>query len=227
MHLDFPISPGDSVAGSDVTLAWGENAMNENEEKFVKTRHEKMMEIVRSLPSGTFKYYKGVGTGIERFLESHMLNIRDIGKRIGRAKRAGCYIETISLRLQIIDFWLRIFFVNKGEIGQKRKWMFDELLEKCKTIGLEDDLYRKIMSFNSKRIDAIHGFLIGKMKYDDLALVDEISETTAIEVMQYVLMNCGKIIDGTMPKPRLSDRGDMFLNVPNFLKEIPIWIAGT
>lgn len=201
--------------------------MKENAEEILKTRHEKMMEIVRSLPSGTFKHYKGAGTGIERFLESHTLNIRDVGKRIGRAKRAGCYIETISLRLQIIDFWLRIFFVNKAAIGQKKRWMFDELLEQCKNIGLNDDLYGKIMSFNSKRIEAIHGFLTGNMKYDDLALVDQISEATAIEVMQYVLMNCGKIIDGTMPKPKLSARGDMILNVPNLLKAMPIWIAGT
>lgn len=193
----------------------------------MKTRHEKMMEIVRGFPSGTFKYYKGVGTGIERFLETHVQNIRDVGKRIGRAKRAGCYIETISLRLQIIDFWLRIFFVNKAAIGQKRRWMFGELLEQCKEIGLKDDLYRKVMSFDSKRVGAIHGFLIGEMKYDDLALVDKISETTAIEVVQYVLMNCGEIFDGTTPKARLSHRGDMILNVPNFLKEMPIWIAGT
>lgn len=186
-----------------------------------------MMEVVRGLPSGTFKYYKGVGTGIERFLETHVLNIRDVGKRIGRAKRAGCYIETISLRLQIIDFWLRIFFVNKAAIGQKRRWMFDELLEQCKKIGLKDDLYRKIMTFNSKRIDAIQEFLTGNIKYEDLLSVDKISETVAIEVLQYVLINCGEIIDGTTPKPKSSGRGDMILNVPEFLKEMPIWIAGT
>ncbi|MGE5789251.1 MAG: hypothetical protein ACM33C_00110 [Syntrophaceae bacterium] len=201
--------------------------MNENEEKLLKARQEKMMEIVRGLPSGTFRYYKGAGTGIERFLETHVMNIRDVGKRIGKAKRAGCYIETISLRLQIIDFWLRIFFVNRAAIGQKRRWMFDELLEQCRNIGLKDDLYRKIMSFNSNRIDAIQGFLTGKMKYDDLASVDKSSEATAIEVVEYVLVNCGEIFDGTTPKPKSSDRGDMILNVPNFLKEMPIWIAGT
>jgi len=186
-----------------------------------------MMEIVRGLPSGTFKYYKGAGTGIERFLESHAQNIRDVGRRIGRAKRAGCYIETISLRLQIIDFWLRIFFVNKAAIGQKRRWLFDELLEQCKTIGMKDDVCRKIISFNSKRIEAIHEFLTGKIKYEELLSVDKISETVAVEVVQYVLMNCGQIIDGTTPKPKLPDRGDMILNVPEFSKEVPIWIAGT
>lgn len=186
-----------------------------------------MMEIVRGLPSGTFKYYKGVGTGIERFIETHVLNIRDVGRRIGKAKHAGCYIETISLRLQIIDFWLRIFFVNKTAIGQKRRWTFDELLEQCKKIGLKDHLYRKIISFNSKRKDAIQEFLTGNIKYEDLLSVDKISETVAIEVLQYVLINCGEIIDGTTPKPKLSDRGDMILNVPEFLKEMPIWIAGT
>lgn len=198
-----------------------------NEEKSVKTRHEKMMEIVRGLPSGTFKYYKGVGTGIERSLESHKQNIRDIGKRIGRAKRAGCHIETISLRLQIMDFWLRIFLVNKAATGQKRRWAFGELLERCKELGLDDDLYGKIMSFDSKRTEALEGFLAGRVKYDDLSSIDRISETTAIEVTRYVLMNCGKVIDGTSPKPKLSEKGDLIINVPGFLEGIPIWVAGT
>ena len=178
-------------------------------------RHQDTIgDIKRALashPPGTFKLFRGTGTGAEENIETHLKNLEDVGRRIKRAIQAECYVEVISLRIQIVDYWLRIYFVNKAHTGMKRRREFGGLLDQCKELGFDNELYRELMAFNLHRINAIHGYVIGKIEYNILNSIVLESKSLSARTIIYVLQNCGEVItsfDGRF------ERGDMILNVP-------------
>jgi len=54
--------------------------------------------------------------------------------------QCGCLLEVISLRLQIMDYWLRVYFVNEAPTGTQRKKEFGALLDQCERLGLPSNL---------------------------------------------------------------------------------------
>lgn len=176
-----------------------------------KNDNESLIRALANSPPGTFKLYCGSGTGADDNILDHLKNINTIGDRIKHAINAGCLLEVISLRLQIIDYWLRVYFVNKAKLAKKRGKEFGLLLGQCKNLGFDQGLYEKLLIFNKHRINAIHGFVVGKILYEKLNAVVTESKPLTVDVIIYVLENCGEPISSLSASYR---RGDMILNVP-------------
>ncbi|MGZ8874793.1 MAG: hypothetical protein ACXW1E_08745, partial [Halobacteriota archaeon] len=119
-------------------------------------------------PYGIFKLFRGEGTGVDEAIEQHMENHEKFGLRIKHAKDVGCWIEVISIRLQVIDYWLRVYFVNKAPVGYMRRKEFGRLLNQCREFGLGINIFNKLHAFSEHRINAIHGFIVGRIDYENL-----------------------------------------------------------
>lgn len=63
-------------------------------------------------PKGTFKKFNADNVGTDKNIAQHLQNIDERKGKIDFASNTECYIEVISIRIQIIDFWLRIYFTN-------------------------------------------------------------------------------------------------------------------
>jgi hypothetical protein len=96
-----------------------------------------------------------------------MSNREELYSQIQYAKAARCFIEVLSLRLQYLDVWLRVFFENTPHHG-RRKREFGWLLEQCLNQGLDKKLYDRIARFNEDRVKAIRGYLIGLTTYAEI-----------------------------------------------------------
>ncbi len=166
---------------------------------------------VASAPGGTYKLYKGSDIGLdEDSINTHLSNLQGISERIQIAIDLGFHIEVLSLRLQIIDFWLRIYYRNKRPEGEQRQREFGRLIDQCKNLGFNTDLATKLKDFNSHRVKAIHGYVIGKTTYEVLAPVVGESKSLSSETIAWVLENCGEVINNM--KGRSFEVGDMILN---------------
>lgn len=154
-----------------------------------------IVKEIANAPQGTLKLYKGNDIGLsENSIITHMDNTQNIGKRIDAAINAGCFIEALSLRLQIVDFWLRIYFRNTRNEGEQRRREFGRLLDQCKKLGLDNSLFTKLKEFNNHRVDAIHGYVIGKTTYEALKPIVAESKKLSSETIAWVLENCGEVI---------------------------------
>jgi hypothetical protein len=176
----------------------------------MENQAEAIRKALSTSPYGTFKLFRGDGTGVDETIEQHMKNHEKFGLRIKHAKEVGCWIEVISLRLQVIDYWLRVYFVNRAPIGNSRRREFGRLLEQCRELGLENNIFNKLRVFNEHRINAIHGFIVGRTDYETLKDVVLESESLVTETIIHVLDNTGIVItslDGNY------NVGDMILNV--------------
>jgi len=69
-----------------------------------------LVTAIRSSAPGTFKLFRATDERPE--VERSMANQAELAARIQHAKAAKCFIEVISLRLQYLDLWLRVFFHN-------------------------------------------------------------------------------------------------------------------
>ena len=170
-----------------------------------------------SSPPGTYKLYRGDGTGVDIDIEKHMRNLGSVGKHIKHAKEVGCLIEIISLRLQVIDYWLRVYFVNFAPSNVKRQREFGRLLDQCINLGLDMILSGKLRNFNRHRINAIHGFVVGTTSYEELKTVVGESEYLISNTIISVLENTGTIIvklDG------FHNVGDMIINVKAYIEKL-------
>lgn len=156
---------------------------------------ELLKREIESSPAGTFKIYRGSGTGLDYDINTSMNNSFEIKSRVQHANNNKCFIEVISLKLQMMDYWLRYYYVNKNTSKDKRKREFGALLEQCyKVCGLDKELYMEMKEFNRKRIEAIHGYVVGHIKYDDLEEVARNSTNTLNKLIIFVIDNCGEVI---------------------------------
>src|SRR5687767_1500150 len=151
----------------------------------------KLYADVERHSAGTFKVFHAEGIGVEDKIKQHFANFEELAHRIKTAEAAGCLIEVISLRLQVIDYWLRIYFVHHAA-GEHRRKKFGALLKQCKALGLADAFYRKLLEFNAFRIKAVHGFVVGATGYSELAAAAQASRNLLIETVEFVVRNSGE-----------------------------------
>lgn len=166
-------------------------------------------QALKTAPPGTFRVYRGQGTGVEGSPNQAIQNLGEVQSHIGNALKSGCYLEVIDLRLQFVDFWLRYYYVNKAVPGAQRWREFGRLVEECAQLGLEHDLTNKLKKFNTDRKDAVHGFLVGRTSYNKLKTIVEESEPLMHDVALFVIEQCGTVITslGT------HHEGDIVINV--------------
>ena len=137
---------------------------------------KQLIAAIRSSPPGTFKLYRA--TDEEPEVERAMANQAELAARIRHAKASNCLIEVISLRIQFLDLWLRVFFENTPHQGPREK-EFGALAQTVPQAGSDKNLYDRIHKFNRRRVEAIHGYLIGITTYEEMgAVVGESEELT-------------------------------------------------
>lgn len=100
-----------------------------------------------------------------------MANIKNVSGLFNKAYSAGYYLEAISLRLLILDFFLRIYIVTTG--GKIRfkpddKETFGLMIKLAEKGELEMALIKRLNDFNRKRVAGIHRLLLGDIAYDEL-----------------------------------------------------------
>lgn len=176
-----------------------------------------LLKAIASAPPGTFKKFIGIGTGMENNLPNFIQNMPEVVGRVEHAQRSGCWIEAISLWHQEMDYWLRVYFVNKAPHGDERPWEFGRLLNRCRELGLDSDLHRRLSGFNKRRKDAVHGFVVGTTTYAELKPI--VKETVGLpkELAIYVLENSGESMTPTSFPPGYAD---FLVNVPQAVEKL-------
>lgn len=175
-----------------------------------------LLAAIRSEPEGTFKLFRATEDQPE--VEQAMANQAELANRIRHAKQSNCLIEVISLRLQYMDIWLRVYFENTPH-QEARQQKFGRLLKQCLQLGLDKGLYDRIHRFNKDRVRAIHGYLVGVMRYEDLSVVVAESDGLSEKLVEFVLLNCGEPVTTEFERQH-HNRGDMVQHVPRTLAQL-------
>lgn len=173
---------------------------------------------VENEPEGTFKIYMADGVGTEENISQHLENIRVVAEKIKHAAQSRCFIEVISLRLQVIDFWLRIYFYNVPNNAENREREFGRLLKQCYRHKLEKNLYDELVLFNRHRVDAIHGFMIGTIAYEKIQEVATEADHLLRKTVVYVINNSGMNV--TSREDLAANRGSMTIHAKGFCHEV-------
>lgn len=154
-----------------------------------------MQELMRLRPPQTFKTLPNLMTLGVVDLNQAFLNYKEGASRSKHAYDVGCFIEVISLRFQHIDFWLRSFWVarnRKGKIFEATdKRTFGVLVADCEKLGFEPSLVHRMRSFNVSRVDSIHKYLLGAIRYDDLKPICDAHKGLDSDVGSYVREQIG------------------------------------
>lgn len=123
-------------------------------------------------------------------------NLDEIAARTEYAIKQGCYVEAISLRMQQLEFWLRLFYVaanRKGKVfAPEDKRTFGTIVNDCALLGFEPELIVGLREFNNRRIDAIHKYVLGAIDYDELQRVCEQSVRLPEQICKYVGRQIGR-----------------------------------
>jgi len=176
----------------------------------------RLIEAIRSSPPGTFKLFRATETQPE--VEQSMTNREDLAARVQHARSSNCFMEVISLRMQYMDVWLRVYYQNTPHAAP-RKREFGRLLKQCLTQGLTKDLYDRIHRFNKDRVKAIHGYLVGLIAYDQLSAVVSESDGLSEELTEFVLLNSGETVTTAFATEH-HDRGDAVYPVQSLVEHL-------
>jgi len=176
-----------------------------------------LYRLVENSPIGSWRMFTADKAGVQNYLKQHFKNHDNIKKKIKNAVDCKCFIEVISLRLQVIDYWLRIFLENAlPEIKRDRE--FGRLINQAKDAGLPESIHGKLAEFNKTRIAAIHGFAIGTTSYEQIQEEAHKSQSLLVETITYVVNNSGKVVynrDHLHANP-----GAMTIDVAGFCKNL-------
>ena len=153
-------------------------------------------ELMALSPSGTFKSGPNLLTIGIKNLTSFVDNLNVGGEISRKAFEQGFYIETISLRLQHIEIYLRMYFVVKNRKGKiidadSDKRTFGNFINDCKTLNFDKTLIEELVEFNNFRIKAIHKYLLGEIAYSDLKDVCIRTKGLDARVREYVFNEIG------------------------------------
>src|SRR5918911_288518 len=171
-----------------------EKRLEELKSKEVLT-DEEMNELIRLSSPGSFKTGPNLKTmgvvDVDRAFE----NYKEGPERSRHALENGCYLEVISLRLQHIELWLRMFWVARNKKGKifdpNDKRPFGVIINDCANLGFRPDLIVRMKEFNEHRINAIHKYLLGATDYNELKKVCEENTGLDMEVGEYVRNEVG------------------------------------
>lgn len=175
-----------------------------------------LIEAIQSSPPNTFKFFRATEEKPE--VEQSMRNISTVAIKIAHARSANCLIEVVSLRLQFMDVWLRIYFSNTNQT-EKRERDLVKLLKQCFKAGLDKDIYDSILKFNKHRVEAIHGYLLGLTSYEVLSGVLDDSDGLAERLVEFVLLNSGEFADESFATT-YHNRGDAIYHLPAMLEAL-------
>lgn len=146
-------------------------------------------------------------------------SIENLSIIVERAKKAfenQFYIEFISLKIQYLEYYLKIYWVTKNPdnkiLDETTIKHFGTLINECEIYGFEPVLINKIKDFNSARVKAIHKFLMGATSEAELRIVCEKYLKLGTELYKYVIDECGQFIEDVTKLPQ--DIGTMIISRP-------------
>jgi hypothetical protein len=109
------------------------------------------------------------------------------------------FIEFISLKIQYLEYYLKIYWVTKNPnnevLDENSRKFFGTLIQECKDYGFEPTLIEKISAFNKERVKSIHKFLMGGIIESELKSFCTSNLKLGNELYNYVLDECGVFID--------------------------------
>jgi hypothetical protein len=128
---------------------------------------------------------KKVGT---QDLESFSKNFKEINKRIQSSRDAGFHIESISLRLQLVDMRLRLLLNKKTgrEFAFDGRYDFGAIIRESQRF-LPPELYDKLNEFNKNRKKAIHKFIYGGTSYEEIEKTSNDYKFLHAEVLKFIV----------------------------------------
>ena len=174
--------------------------MSELRRKQGPLTNAEMNELASLSPPGAFWSLGNLQTIGVVNIQRAFQNLTEGAERTKHALKNKCYLEVISLRLQLADFWLRMYWAAKSPKGKifspDDKRTFGMLIKDCACLGFSPDLVCRLKEFNRHRIDAIHKYLLGATSYDDLEKVCEDSLGLNADVFQYVLRETRRAVTG-------------------------------
>lgn len=143
-------------------------------------------------------------------------NISIIVERAKSALENNFYIEFISLKIQYLEFYLKIYWVSKNPnneiLDENSRKFFGTLINECKSYGFETVLIDKINDFNTERVKGIHKYLMGGITESELELVCKKYSKLGNELYNYVIQECGVFIENVTKIPM--DEGTMIISRP-------------
>ncbi len=142
----------------------------ENEKRGLS--EEEMEEITRILTD-----HLGM-PGVVEVPDLEMLGVTDFENFVSRfgsihgdaeaAYDALFFLEAISLRMLTLDFLLRAYIVHRTKQPITSKVTFGQLIGKAKGQGFRQSVAAELESFNTRRNEVIHNYLLGQGSYQDL-----------------------------------------------------------
>lgn len=140
-------------------------------------------------------------------------NLSIIVERAKSALKNEYYFEFISLKIQFIEFYLKIFWVTKNPtdsvLDQNDRKFFGKIINDCEGFGFDSNIISSIKNFNETRIKAIHKYLMGGTDEQELKEISLKHSKLGNSVYEYVINECGEIIDDTSNIPK--DFGTIFV----------------
>jgi hypothetical protein len=164
--------------------------LSELRKKTVLTDTE-MNELMQLSPIGEFKSGPNLFTLGIKNIDVFIENLNEGAIISQQAFDQGFYIETISLRLQHIELYLRMYVVIKNKKGkiidaETDKRTFGNYINECEMLGFDKNLIAEMKYFNDYRIKAIHKYLLGEIRYIDLKEVCLQTKGLDAKIREYV-----------------------------------------
>lgn len=105
----------------------------------------------------------------EQFFE----HVRSLEDEAEEAYRNRYFLKAISLRMLLLDFFLRAYIVSRtGEpiepYSKQDKMTFCPLVKRAHKDGLAGDLAGRLLAFNDKRVSGVHHFLLDRGSYQEI-----------------------------------------------------------
>jgi hypothetical protein len=160
------------------------------------------------LPNG-----KDIGVvNFERAIENQSIII----ERAKSARTNEFYIEFISLKIQYLEFYLKIYWVSKHPnnkvFSESDQMFFGTLIKQCLEFGFDPKLGKTLFQFNKERRKAIHQFMMGATGEEELKLVCEKYSKLGNVVYNYVIDECGVLLADVSEIP--NDVGSLVITRP-------------
>jgi hypothetical protein len=173
----------------------------ENMKKTILNDNHEFINLPNAKKIGVLDFYKSLE------------NLSIIIQKAKSALEQDFFIEFISLKIQFLEFYLKIYWVSKNPnneiLDENSRKFFGTLIQECKDYGFEISLIEKISAFNKERVKSIHKFLMGGITESELKSFCIKNSKLGNELYNYVLDECGEFIDDVENIPE--DVGSMII----------------
>lgn len=113
-------------------------------------------------------------------------NFSIINEQIQNALDKGFYIEAVSLELELLDFWCKMYIVqNNGSFGENDS--FGVIIKNPAMKNITSSLAVELNNFNNERIKAVHKYVYGSCSYKDVGVTAKMFVSLPIKLRDFVV----------------------------------------